>query len=227
MGNEKKIKIAKNGPYLVSGSVPLDERSIKDCGEGELLCWHRSDDLDQNETYALCRCGRSRKKPYCDGAHDTIEYDGTESADHRPFCEQAKKFKGPELTMWDVSGLCASAHFCTRAGGTWDLVEKSDDPEAKKTAIQEVADCPSGRLVLFDSLSGETIEPDLGQSISVVRDETTGKEGPLWIKGGITIESSDGRVYEKRNRVTLCRCGRSRNKPFCDSSHAKERIKQS
>jgi CDGSH-type Zn-finger protein len=39
------------------------------------------------------------------------------------------------------------------------------------------------------------------------------------VRGGITIESADGVPYEVRNRVTLCRCGRSDNKPFCDASH--------
>ncbi|MEO5901562.1 MAG: CDGSH iron-sulfur domain-containing protein [Ilumatobacteraceae bacterium] len=44
--------------------------------------------------------------------------------------------------------------------------------------------------------------------------------GPIWVRGGIPISSSDGRAYEVRNRVTLCRCGASTNKPFCDASHA-------
>jgi CDGSH-type Zn-finger protein len=39
------------------------------------------------------------------------------------------------------------------------------------------------------------------------------------VKGGVQIKSSDGFVYEPRNRVTLCRCGQSGNKPFCDGTH--------
>ena len=37
---------------------------------------------------------------------------------------------------------------------------------------------------------------------------------------GIQIESEDGTLYEVRNRVTLCRCGKSSNMPFCNGSHA-------
>ena len=44
--------------------------------------------------------------------------------------------------------------------------------------------------------------------------------GPIWVKGGIKIISSDNKTYEIRNRVTLCRCGQSKNKPFCDGTHA-------
>ena len=38
--------------------------------------------------------------------------------------------------------------------------------------------------------------------------------------GGIPIHGADGQAYEVRNRVTLCRCGRSANKPYCDGAHA-------
>jgi CDGSH-type Zn-finger protein len=54
----------------------------------------------------------------------------------------------------------------------------------------------------------------------VVEDPALGCSGPLWVRGGITVESEDGARYEKRNRVTLCRCGASSNKPFCNGSHA-------
>ncbi|MCJ7713336.1 CDGSH iron-sulfur domain-containing protein, partial [Candidatus Bathyarchaeota archaeon] len=45
--------------------------------------------------------------------------------------------------------------------------------------------------------------------------------GPIWVKGGVIVESSDGTSYEVRNRQTLCRCGKSENKPFCDGTHIK------
>jgi CDGSH-type Zn-finger protein len=44
------------------------------------------------------------------------------------------------------------------------------------------------------------------------------------VKGGVAVESADGEAYEARNRVTLCRCGRSNNKPFCDGTHVDVRF---
>ena len=85
-------------------------------------------------------------------------------------------------------------------------------------AIQEACDCPSGRLVAWDQ-DGKAIEPVFEPSIGLVEDTEAGKMGPIWVRGGIPIESADGAGYEIRNRVTLCRCGKSSNKPFCDSSH--------
>jgi hypothetical protein len=106
-----------------------------------------------------------------------------------------------------------------RAGGIWNLVELSDDPEARDTAVEEACNCPSGRLVIRDNESGKVIEPEFEKSIVVIEYPPKGEHGPLWVRGGIPIESADGKPYEIRNRVTLCRCGRSRNKPFCDGSH--------
>ena len=102
------------------------------------------------------------------------------------------------------------------------LVPKSNDPQARKIACEETRDCPSGRLIVEDKVSKELIESKVAQSIAALEDPAVGVNGPLWVKGGIPIESASGKKYRIRNRVTLCRCGKSANKPFCDSSHYPE-----
>jgi hypothetical protein len=85
-----------------------------------------------------------------------------------------------------------------------------------------VKNCPSGRLVAVDKATGEDIEPQLEQSISIITDAENadyGSVAAVFVKGGIEVEDENGEPYEVRNRVTLCRCGKSKNKPFCDSSH--------
>ena len=136
-----------------------------------------------------------------------------------PFSEGAGIISGPSLTLADNQHLCVHARFCLRAGGIWNLVELSDDEAARETAIEEACNCPSGRLVLTDNESGKTIEPELEKSIVVIEYPPRDEHGPLWARGGIPIESSDGKLYEIRNRVTLCRCGKSMNMPFCDGSY--------
>ena len=59
----------------------------------------------------------------------------------------------------------------------------------------------------------------------MVEDPALGCSGPLWVRGGVRIESENGAPYEARNRVTLCRCGESVNKPFCNGSHASMRFR--
>ena len=86
--------------------------------------------------------------------------------------------------------------------------------------LEEVANCNSGGPPDgIQQRNGRPIEPKLELSIAVVEEPLRGYDGPLWVRGGIPIESADGVTYEIRNRVTLCRCGISSNKPFCDCSH--------
>lgn len=222
---EPHIKVTKNGPYLVFGNIPLEGAKIAPDAENYLLAWKETGKIAGKEIYLLCRCGQSKNAPFCDSSHLTNGFDGTETADHVPFRKKAEVTKGPGLELLDAGEYCASAHFCTRAGGTWDLVEQSDDPEKRKIAEQEVADCPSGRLVLIDKQTGQEIEPEFAPSIVVTEDPVTGTSGPLWVRGRIPIEAADGKTYELRNRVTLCRCGKSKNMPFCNSAHVIEDFK--
>ncbi|MGZ3790417.1 MAG: CDGSH iron-sulfur domain-containing protein, partial [Bacteriovorax sp.] len=69
MTTEKKIEISKNGPYLVSGSVPLSHQIITVNKNGESTSWAEGGAISASDSYALCRCGGSKKKPFCDGTH--------------------------------------------------------------------------------------------------------------------------------------------------------------
>jgi CDGSH-type Zn-finger protein len=218
-GKNYKIKILKDGPYIVTGNIPLAKEIIITDGRGTPIKWVKGNDYPLQDTYALCRCGRSKNKPYCDGTHTDIKFDGTETAGKVKFSEQATITKGPNLDLADVEKLCASARFCHKAGGTWRLTEKSDNPKLMALAIEEAANCPAGRLVILDKKTGKPIEPDFELSISLVEDPWVKVSGPIWVKGYIPIESADGGEYEIRNRVTLCRCSASNNKPFCDGNH--------
>jgi CDGSH-type Zn-finger protein len=220
-----KIVVSKNGPYVVTGNVPLRMMTIVPNAQGESWDWGSGKVLPAGAEYKLCRCGQSATKPYCDGSHARVRFDGTETASRQPYVRQAGVQDGPTLTLLDAENLCAFARFCDPGGKIWALVPESDNPEARALAIREAAACPSGRLVLHDKATGKTIEPNLPPSIGVVEDAALECSGPLWVRGGIQIESEGGAAYEVRNRVTLCRCGASSNKPFCNGSHASIRFR--
>lgn len=223
---EGKIKIAKNGPYLISG-IPLDRQTVVRDDEGNSMEWKKTEDCSAGEEYALCRCGKSKNKPYCDGSHVETKFDGTETASRKKYLEQAKKISGDKLDMCDCEGLCSGARFChNKQGSAWELTKNSGNPKSKKMAIQQCCNCPSGRLVAYDKKTGKAIEPKFKKSISLTEDPEMKVSGPIWVKGEVPIESSNGQEYEKRNRVTLCRCGKSQNKPFCDGSHIESNFKE-
>lgn len=219
MKNREKIKIQKDGPYCVSGDVPLEKEFVVPDGNNDPSSWKKGEKYKTEGEYYLCRCGKSRSKPFCDSTHQKIGFDGTETASKENYEKQAEKISGPGMDLMDAPNLCSGARFCHRLEGVWDLTIKSDDPEAKKTAIEEACNCPSGRLKAIDKKTGKPIEPEFSASIGAVEDVPAKVSGPLWVKGGIPIESSDGSIYEVRNRQAICRCGKSNNKPFCDGSH--------
>jgi len=219
MKNDKKVSIIKDGPYLVSGKIPLAKELPIVGKSGELEEWKNGEKYPEQESYSLCRCGQSKNKPFCDGLHAEINFNGSETASRKEYIKQAEKISGPELDLTDVIELCSMARFCHLDGGTWDNVENSDNPKAKKSAIQSACNCPSGRLVVWDKKTKKPIETKFEPSIGLLEDPQARVSGPIWLKGGVELESADGTKYESRNRITLCRCGHSRNKPFCDGTH--------
>jgi len=218
---EPKVVVSKNGPYLVTGGVPLAKQTIVTDREGGSHEWKESDPWPAQESYALCRCGHSGHKPFCDGTHKKVGFDGTETASRDPYQSQAQVLEGPALNLTDAESLCAFARFCDPNGQVWNQVERTDEGRVRSMFIRQVSNCPSGRLVAWDRSTGKPVEHSLPVSIGVVEDPAEGVSGPLWLRGGIPVAAADGFAYEVRNRVTLCRCGASGNKPFCDGSHAK------
>jgi CDGSH-type Zn-finger protein len=215
-----KIEIRKDGPYLVSGGVPLSEQHIVTNAEGESLDYREGKRFPAQPEYALCRCGHSSDKPFCDGTHKKVKFDGTETASREPYLKQAETIEGPTVSLTDAESLCAFARFCDPKGRIWNLVERSDDPEVRKIVEYEAAHCPAGRLVVWDKKTGKPSEPKFQKSLGLIEDTDKNVSGPIWVRGGIPVVSADGQTYEIRNRLTLCRCGRSNNKPFCDGTHA-------
>ena len=219
LSERPRIKVTPNGPYQVTGNVPLSNQTIATGADGEPNAWIESAGPAAPAQYRLCRCGHSGNKPFCDDTHLKVSFDGTETASRAPYAEQAKVFDGPGALLSDAQPLCASARFCHLYATVWRQVRRTDDPAVRAQFVRQVGDCPSGRLVAWDKQTGQPIEPVLPQSIGLVQDPTKNVSGPLWVRGGIEVESADGEVYEVRNRQTLCLCGHSGNKPFCDGSH--------
>jgi len=219
MAKGPKIKVTKDGPYLVTGGVPLGFESPVPNSSGDPVKWVKKETYSVKETYLLCRCGRSMNKPFCDSRHSETNFSGRETAGQEEYLDNPRKYEGPDVDLLDIPDLCSGTRFCHPSGGVWGLTKKSDREKLKKIALQESCACPSGRLTHVDKKNGKPVEPDFEPSISSTDDPGANTSGPLWVKGGVPVESSEGKTYRIRNRVTLCRCGKSLNKPFCDGAH--------
>lgn len=73
--------------------------------------------------------------------------------------------------------------------------------------------CPSGALHLERKDGGPAEVADEQATLRLVTD------GPIYVRGQITVKSANGDVLLEDTRMALCRCGASRNKPLCDNSH--------
>jgi CDGSH-type Zn-finger protein len=213
------VSVTKDGPYVVSGGVPLARQTIATDEEGGSVGWEEGPSFESSEQYRLCRCGQSGHKPFCDGSHLKVGFDGTETATRESYRNDAIEQDGPVVSLTDNQKLCAFARFCDVGAQVWNLVDVPGE-DAAALAVSEAELCPSGRLIAWDRRSRKAFEPQYEPSIGLVEDPAEQVSGPIWVRGGITVTAADGTAYELRNRVTLCRCGASSNKPFCDGSHA-------
>jgi len=214
-----KITITKNGPYVIDPGVPLKEADSVANRLGGISAYEEKQDHGSADSASyLCRCGHSQNKPFCDGHHAKIDFDGTETNNRKNYDDEAEFINGAAYNVLDNSKFCTVARFCDAGKGFWDAVDKADDT-SKKYVEHVGRTCNGGRLTLVDKQSGQKLEPKLEKEIYLVKDVPAKHLGPIHVRGGIPVVSFDGFEYEVRNRVALCRCGESRNMPFCDATH--------
>jgi len=193
------IEVAKNGPYLVNGACRMRDS--------------RGADVPVRSRFALCRCGNSSNKPFCDGTHARIGFDGSRLATGTAAPPHA--YRGKRITIHDDRAICAHSGVCTdNLAAVFRLGKESwidADAADAEQIIAIVQRCPSGAL-------SYTID---GSSVAVAPREraiAASKNGPYFCSGEVELRA-DGATPRFPERYALCRCGGSKNKPFCDGTH--------
>jgi CDGSH-type Zn-finger protein len=213
---DPEIHVEADGPYRVHGPLPISRTRTVKTEYGEPVDYAPFEELEAGTSYRLCRCGRSGTKPFCDDSHlEEPRVDVGEAADRGPRSQRVDVFQNTEdgAVISDDLSLCSKAGYCKdRFTGVWQMLGDAD-PAVRARMAHMVEFCPSGRLAWADALDAPDHEPTYQPEIGVFRN------GPLFIRGGVRVVGADGEPYEVRNRQVLCRCGYSRNKPFCDGSH--------
>jgi pyruvate oxidase len=201
------IKLEKDGPLIVEGLTSFLNS--------------RGEDIRTPRSMRLCRCGRSKNKPFCDSTHKTFAWTDEKTGDRvldrqdlYPVPDQADR--PGDVAIVDNRGICAHAAFCTNGlPAVWRSGEEPwIDPAAApaEEIIRTIRRCPSGALSYRQNGDIETEFTDVAQ-IQITRN------GPYQVRGGIGLEGVEFGRGASRNHFTLCRCGQSRNKPFCDGTH--------
>lgn len=194
------IEPSEDGPYLV-----------KNLGE---LRNSKGGEITVRKTVALCRCGRSSNKPFCDGTHAKEGFRSARQGGGPP--DRRDDYAGERITIHDNRGICSHAGRCTDGlPQVWRMrVEPWIDPNAAEpeAIVETVRQCPSGAL----SYSVDGVEHRDQQRPARI---TVTKDGPLAVTGGIELTGASFGEGASKEHYTLCRCGGSRNKPFCDGTH--------
>jgi CDGSH-type Zn-finger protein len=219
----KRIEVSCDGPYMVTGGIPLVGMTQVVSEYGEPLTWKKDKEYRSEIAYFLCRCGHSSIKPFCDSTHLKIKFDGTETAPTSLTAERREPYPGSQnIVIRKDNSLCTEAGFCSnRITNIAEMAIHTNDNKVRTIAIAMIEHCPSGALTYALREGEADIEADLPQQIAVTTEVLSEGliEGPLWVTGNIPIIRSDGKFFEQRNRVTLCNCGLSHQKPLCDGTH--------
>lgn len=213
------VEVTRNGPYIVHGAPPLRVETITPNQTGHSWSFTEGRVFASKDGMALCRCGHSKNKPFCDGSHLRAGVDLTETASFAPLLDGAQEIDGPTISLTDNEAYCAFARFCDNGKRIWNEVQMPGE-EHVKLATYMAHQCPSGRLMVWDDATRQPIETPQPAALWLLEDPGEDCSGPLALRGGIRVQSASGQSYEIRNRQALCRCGASSNKPFCDGSHA-------
>jgi CDGSH-type Zn-finger protein len=197
---DPSISSVHNGPLRVTN---VDD--LKD---------HKGNTIETRKVFILCRCGGSARKPFCDGAHSKMDWVDEKSPDRVP--NMMDNYVGEVLEVHDNRGVCSHRGNCTDNAPKVFLMNTEpwidpagDDPDHTAGVIET---CPSGALSYTkDGVLHKDLERE--PSITVVKD------GPYDVVGGIHFTDDEGDEAESKEHFTLCRCGRSQNKPFCNGQH--------
>jgi len=136
---------------------------------------------------------------------------------------KTKEYSNGEVTIVWKPESCIHSAICVK--GLGDVFQPKERPWIKIDAasteaiIKQVKACPSGALGYYmngeDNKTSETLET----KVEVLED------GPLLVYGTLKVTHKDGKEETKNKTTAFCRCGASRNKPYCDGAHLNEGFK--
>ncbi len=166
----------------------------------------------------LCRCGDSTNKPFCDGAHSKkIEITRNRKLSVK---KKIKKYIGTDINIFFDPNICSHSGLCIRKlplvfntkHRPWINVNEG----TVKDIIEVVGKCPSGSLSYgFGDIPHCECKKEEAKIVIV-------KNGPFNIIGRIQLKDDFHTISSNDQHYCLCRCGKSKNQPFCDGTHIEE-----
>jgi CDGSH-type Zn-finger protein len=200
-----KITCLANGPYYLPDDPEVAAPDLRR-SSGQAFPAARG--------VALCRCGGSKNKPFCDGTHAKIGFSDRKISDGSN--DRRETYAGKGITIFDNRGICAHAGYCTdNLKAVFRMREEpwiDPDGASVREIVETIRKCPSGALSY--AIDGAEAAPPSRPPMITVADH-----GPYAVTGGVELVGVQFGKDPSTEHYTLCRCGVSKNKPFCDGSH--------
>src|SRR5262252_3611731 len=140
MPEKPRIAVVPNGPYYLFNDTTATPVPNLRRESGEACATARG--------VALCRCGGSKNKPFCDGTHTVIGFKGTNIAD--PAKNRRETYKGARITIFDNRAICSHAGHCTDSLKSVFRMKEEPWIDADGAKAEEIVatirKCPSGAL---------------------------------------------------------------------------------
>ena len=198
--NKPSIETKENGPFITSEISNL-KTSKGDCAK-------------TSKIMVLCRCGQSARKPFCDGSHIKVNFKSEKIESRQP--DKVDDYVGSGIIIHDNRGVCSHVGYCTDNLPSVFLIGQEPwiNPNGAPIAeiVRVIKMCPSGALSYsVGDVKHDSLDRKPGMRLR--------KDGPYHIVGGIELVDYNKSEPESKEHYTLCRCGGSKNKPFCDGTH--------
>jgi CDGSH-type Zn-finger protein/truncated hemoglobin YjbI len=206
----RSIQLSKNGPYLLSNVDRLHN--------------HLGDPIPTRPQMALCRCGESATKPWCDGSHAGVDF--SDEKDPNRVADRRDTYAGLSITVYDNRGICQHSGYCTDRIPLAFRVDREPFVAPSGARLDEiiraVRNCPSGALSY--AVDDQEARNQVDWHNRRVPTVTVTKDGPYRVIGAIPLVAPTGGPVDRNEgssleHCALCRCGHSQNKPFCSGMH--------
>jgi CDGSH-type Zn-finger protein/truncated hemoglobin YjbI len=209
-GLPPSIQLTPNGPYLLSNVDQITD------GLGETI--------PTRPQIALCRCGESAAKPWCDGSHARADF--TDEKDPNRVVDRSDSYAGLAITVLDNRGICQHSGYCSDRVPVAFRVDQEPfvAPSGARMdeIIRAVRNCPSGALSF--AIDGREARDQVDWHLQRTAAVMVTNDGPYRVTGGIPLIDATGSPVPRnqgssQEHYALCRCGHSQNKPFCSGMH--------
>lgn len=209
---KKSITVIKDGPFIFKNIEKIQSQS--------------GNFIELEKTASICRCGESFEKPFCDGSHIIFEFKDT--LDEYRVPDKVDVYEGKLITIYDNRSVCSHRGICYEELSEVFKMSAGVFIDPNAADVDMIIDicrrCPSGALSYSINDGERNLEAEDGKWEVRLAPRRYGYDGPIEVRGDVELIAESANEPESKQHYALCRCGKSKNMPFCSGEHWKAKF---